>query len=131
MAIFGTGGLTLGSGFSISNFGIVTWSSSPTITSNATVTNTSCGGMSFSQNLTLQNGATLNNSGVLTIQSALTTAAGSIIDNRGRFTVKGRFCTPRLSLKINGRPYFWAPTITSTQGAILLSTCTPSCLRMR
>lgn len=90
-AIFGTGGLTLGSGFSISNFGTVTWSGSPTITNNATVTNTSCGGMSFSQNLTLQNGATLNNSGILTIQSALTTAAGSTIDNRGRFTVKGDF----------------------------------------
>jgi hypothetical protein len=90
-AIFGTGGLSLSNGFSLNNFGTVTWSGSPTIGNNNTVTNTACGTMNFNQNVTLQNGATINNSGILTIQSVLTTAAGSSIDNRGRFTVKGDF----------------------------------------
>lgn len=89
-AIFGTGGLTLSTGFTLSNLGTVTWSSSPTIGNNSTVTNTSCGSMSFAQNVTLQNGATINNSGILTIQN-LITDAGSTIDNRGRLTVKGDF----------------------------------------
>lgn len=90
-AIFGTGGLSLASGFSLNNLGTVTWSGSPTLGNNVTVINTSCGSMNFNQNVTLQNGATLNNGGILTIQSVLTTAAGSSIDNRGRFTVKGDF----------------------------------------
>lgn len=113
--ILGTGGLTLANGFSLSNLGTVTWSGSPTIGNNITVTNTSCGSMSFNQNVTLQNGATLNNSGMLTIQN-LITDVGSTIDNRGRLTVKGDFA-PKGYLKNQWQALFLGTNNNLNSGA--------------
>ncbi|WP_162915636.1 T9SS type A sorting domain-containing protein [Paraflavitalea soli] len=114
-AIFGTGGLTLSNGFSLSNFGTATWSSSPTIGNAITITNTSCGSMNFNQNVTLQNGATLNNSGILTIQN-LITDVGSKIDNRGRLTVKGDFA-PKGYLKNQWQAVFLGTNNNMNSGA--------------
>jgi hypothetical protein len=74
-------------GFGVTNSGSFTWGS---FNQNQaiTVSNTSCGTMTFSQDINLQNGTTLNNSGTMTMQG-LNTNSGTTIDNRGRLTVNG------------------------------------------
>ncbi|PZR24807.1 MAG: hypothetical protein DI538_27915, partial [Azospira oryzae] len=74
-------------GFGVTNSGSFTWGS---FNQNQaiTVTNTSCGTMTFSQDINLQNGSTLNNSGNMIMQG-LNANSGTTIDNRGRLTVNG------------------------------------------
>lgn len=79
-----------GTGFSIVNSGSLSWPNSLNLNNAISITNTSCGTMSFGPAMTFQqNGTTIQNSGTMIFQSSLETANNVSIDNRGTFIVAG------------------------------------------
>ena len=88
--------ISLSNGAAITNSGTFTWLGNWNQNNAITVSNTSCGTMTFSTGTNVNSSAVILNSGILNFAGDLNTSSGTTINNRGVVTVTGNFTSSGL-----------------------------------